>query len=323
MNPRIFVSVPDDRHLNDRRRGLKRAIVGAVADLGFDVVGFEPEQFGTDLAANPDEWTVGRAQTLLQRCDGLLVLALARMHIHVADSEADLAPASVPVPKPVPTTYNHLEGALGISLGLPLLVVIEAGMDRSGILSSGIKPAIVPVDATASWVDSPSFRSFLPTWSERVRERRDVFLGYCSKGSAIALEVRLFLEQSGFTVLDWSRDFAKAGATILDEIEGAATRCRCAVFLFTKDDEVAKAAQGEPTFNAVPRDNVLVEAGYFTRARGKARVAIIREAGTKMPADFGGVIYLGFNDRQNISEVKEGLLGFLGRALSASVEEKV
>jgi predicted nucleotide-binding protein len=316
MKPRIFVSVPDDRHLDTRRRRLKRAIVREIERLGFEVVGFEPEQFAPGRAANPDEWTVERAQALLQRCDGVLILALARRHIRVIAAEED-AGAKTSAAIPLPTTYNHLEGALGIALGIPTCLIIEAGMERHGIFNSDIKPVVLPGDATESWLKSRAFQAFLPKWAERVRERRDVFLGYCSKGSAVALKLRSFLEKREFTVLDWSRDFSKAGATILEEIERAATRCRCAVFLFTKDDEVAKAARRKANFKAVPRDNVLVEAGYFTRARGKARVAIIRQEGAKMPADFGGVIYLEFARRRDLSEVKAGLLKFLSRALSS------
>src|SRR4051812_11685768 len=102
MKPRIFVSVPDDRHLDDRRRSLKRAISGAIDKLGFEIVGFEPEQLGTGLPANPDAWTVARAQALLRRCDGVLVLALARMHIHVSSSQGEMAPGNFPILKPVP-----------------------------------------------------------------------------------------------------------------------------------------------------------------------------------------------------------------------------
>jgi hypothetical protein len=44
--PRIFVSVPDDRHLDNRRLQLKRAIISFVAGRGFEMDGFEPEQYG-------------------------------------------------------------------------------------------------------------------------------------------------------------------------------------------------------------------------------------------------------------------------------------
>jgi hypothetical protein len=241
---------------------------------------------------------------------------LARTHVHASVDDGNGRPKIAPLATPVPTPYNHLEGALAVSLGLPLLIVAEKGMARDGIFNSGVKAVEVPSDASAAWVRSHAFRSFLPTWSKRVRDRRDVFLGYCSKGGKVASALRASVERAGFTVLDWSEHFAKAGAFILDEIERAATRCRCAVFLFTKDDELGKAATRKASAKALPRDNVLVEAGYFTRARGKARVAIVREAGTKMPADFGGVIYLGFDDRKDLTDVKAGLVEFIKTALS-------
>lgn len=319
MKPRIFVSVPDDRHLDDRRRRLKRAIIGAVAGRGFDVVGFEPEQFGTGASRRSHAWTADRAQALLRRCDGLLVLALARTHIHLAGSvHASSARRRNLVPKPVPTPYNHLEGALGLSLGIPILVVFESGMDRDGIFYSGFKPAEIPRRATKAWATSDDFLSHLPDWIDRIQARRDIFLGYCSKGNEVARELRVYLERLGFTVMDWSRDFKAAGATILEEIERAASLCRSSIFVFTRDDELSKNARGKASFDAVPRDNVLFEAGYFMHVRGKSRVAIVREAGTKMPVDLGGVIYLSFSDRGNLAATKRGLRKFMTSALAAN-----
>jgi predicted nucleotide-binding protein len=87
------------------------------------------------------------------------------------------------------------------------------------------------------------------------------------------------------------------------------------VFLFTKDDELEAKATGEASSDSLPRDNVLLEAGYFTRSHGKDRVAIVREAGTKMPADLGGVIYLSFDDRKQLAKTKAGLIKFLEETL--------
>lgn len=47
MAPRIFISVPDDRHLDDRRQRIKRSVLRVIASQGLNAVGFEPEQFGT------------------------------------------------------------------------------------------------------------------------------------------------------------------------------------------------------------------------------------------------------------------------------------
>lgn len=314
--PRLFVSVPDDRYLDERRLQLKQAIIGAITSHGFAVAGFEPEQFGTGMPVHLDAWTVERAMQLLRRCDGAVVLALARSTAQMQFA----APPPYPTPAapvPLPTPYNHLEGALAISLGLPVLLFREEGMEPSGIFASGIKPIVLPAHADAGWTTGKAFHDLMASWHQRMDARRDVFLGYCSRASDVAKELRDHMESQGYSVVDWTRDFAKGGATILDEIERASDRCRCAVFLFTKDDELADVATAKATFDALPRDNVLLEAGYFTRAHGKARVAIIREAGAKMPADLGGIIYLGFDDRKQLGALKQDLLGFLSSVHAA------
>ncbi len=101
------------------------------------------------------------------------------------------------------------------------------------------------------------------------------------------------------------------GSTILDEIERSARECSCGIFLFTKDDPLA----APDASHAAPRDNVVFEAGYFTRSKGKERALIIREDGAKMPADLGGNIYLGLKDRTDISPIHTQLTRFLEQQL--------
>lgn len=313
-SPRIFVSVPDDLHLDDRRKALKRAIIGFVKKQGFNVVGFEPEQWGARLVKNLQTWEMAKANQLIRRCDGALVLALARLHVRVvAPNDFNNADAGRIFPQPTP--YNHLEGALALAQQLPLLLFLEENMDRSGIFASGTKSCVIPANADQKWVRSESFKTHFDAWTMEVMDRRDVFLGYCSKADITARRIRKYLESQGYSVLDWARDFKPAGATILEEIERAASQCRCAVFLFTKDDEIGNKAKAKASFDAIPRDNVLLEAGYFTQARGKDRVAIIRESGAKMPADLGGIIYLSIEDRDALLPVKRGLRKFLQDAL--------
>lgn len=309
--PRVFVSVPDDRHLDDRRKALKRAILHCIAGRDIELVGFETEQFGAGLALNREIWTVERASTLMKKCDGALILALARRTVKVIAPNRGGNREVVALP----TVYNHLEGALAVSAHLPVFILFEENMDRAGIFDSGIKPASIPDGAGDEWIDSESFLMHFNAWNLQLRDRRDVFLGYCSKANSCAIEIRDYLEANGFSVLDWSRDFKPAGATILEEIEGASRRCRCAVFLFTRDDELGKRAKAKASFEAVPRDNVLLEAGYFTQARGKERVAIVREEGAKMPVDLGGIIYLSLEDRSRTLSVRKRLLRFLDLAL--------
>ena len=109
------------------------------------------------------------------------------------------------------------------------------------------------------------------------------------------------------TVLDWQTDFS-SGQNILQQIGRASDRCSAGIFLFTRDDELA--AQGSAEDDAVPRDNVVFEAGYFIHAKGKDRVLVVREEGAKMPADLGGDIYAALPDRNHIGPILDGLRRF-------------
>lgn len=306
--PKIFISVPDDRHLDAERIALKKAILKGISDSGLDIIGFEQHQFGK--SSHLDSWTVERANELIHRSDGVVVLALARLTVQVIDPKSG---PSLPITQPTP--YNHLEGALAISAGVPLLILKEENMDQRGIFDAGVAPAIIPSNANISWASSDIFKSYLIAWQERVHERADVFFGYCGKASDTATEIRKYLEKNGFKIVDWSLDFKRGGATVWEEIERASQRCKAAIFLFTKDDDLKENATQKLSFDAMPRDNVLVEAGFFTRSHGKSRVAIIREKGAKMPSDFGGIIYLGFDDRNKLRKTKDDLLLFLKEAL--------
>src|SRR6266849_9962786 len=106
---------------------------------------------------------------------------------------------------------------------------------------------------------------------EKLKERRDIFLGYCSSSSATALEIKTFLIDSlDLSVLDWATDF-DLSTTILEQIELASIRCGAGIFLFTKDDPLADIGGKD---RAVPRDNVVFEAGFFSAIKGKEKVLI-------------------------------------------------
>jgi predicted nucleotide-binding protein len=138
--------------------------------------------------------------------------------------------------------------------------------------------------------------------------RRDVFLGYSSASTVTATAIKRYLQSLGVKVLDWQTDFIP-GRTILDQIEQAAARSLGGIFLFTKDDDLADKGQQDL---AVPRDNVVFEAGYFIGLKGKHNVLIIRESGSKMPADLGGDIYAPLADKNSIMPIERSLSAFVG-----------
>jgi hypothetical protein len=147
----------------------------------------------------------------------------------------------------------------------------------------------------------------------RFHDYRDLFFGYCSRADETASRIRMYLESRGFSIWDWARDF-RVGRTILDEVRRAATLCRCGLFLFTADDPLG----GVPNPVAIPRDNVILEAGYFISAHGSERVVVVQEQGVKMPADLGGLIYLNMESREQWEPVAKKVAESLRLAILSS-----
>ena len=292
--PCIYVSVPDDTHLTDEQLSLKNAILKAITDKGLELQIFHK----TGIPAN-QAWSFQNANSLMSRCHGVAVLAFAKWRgaRQLNGQVADL-----------PSEYNHLEGGLAIAHNVPILLVTDRTVNTAGItyVGGGARVYFWPRDRGPDWVHSDDFGQYLSMWVNEITSHRKVFLGYCSRAKPTADAVTLYIEHElGTKVLNYSLDF-RPGNFILEQIENAANECTCGVFLFTKDDEIVGAEN-----QAAPRDNVIFEAGYFTRAKGKERVLIIREEGTKMPADLGGVVYISLKNREDIAPIETQIRRFL------------
>jgi len=163
---------------------------------------------------------------------------------------------------------------------------------------------IIPSKPTPKWLTTKEFTVPFGYWLQELKDRRDVFLGYCGASKKVAKQVTALLKKLGYSVLDWAADFDPA-STILSRIEEAAHRCGAGIFLFTEDDALSPE---DGVGRAAPRDNVVFEAGYFIAHKGKPRVLIVREAGAKMPADLGGDIYAEFASRRTAAATIEPTL---------------
>jgi len=290
---RVFISGPREVYLGARQKALRAAILGEVMKLGYEATAFGTPEGGTGLAKRTP-WNREEALEAMRGCVGVVLLGFPLWRTRDGDRDMGLA-----------TEYCHYEAALAAALDLPILALLETGTAGRGAFDprAGTPVLDIPADATPDWVTGPEFQRFLAAWADQLAQRRDVFLGYCSAAKRVAARVRAALEADGITVIDWARDFRKAGS-ILSEIEAAAVRCSAAILLFTRDDELEKSGV------AMPRDNVLLEAGYFMRAKGKQRVLIAREEGARMPADLGGDIYVPFK-RGRTDALLEGVRQFI------------
>jgi hypothetical protein len=294
---RIFVSLPADQWLSDQENETKWGIVSEIERLGYTTeVFFDPR--GTTSLAASQAWSAAECENVMQHCDGCVLLGFARWRFtHEAD------------PFWLPTDFNHYEGAMAYSQSLPLLVFVQDGVQRRVVFDPSYKGYVgaIPKEPTIAWLDTKGFKVPFKYWKDQLSARRDIFLGYCSTSAKTAAKVKRFLTVTlGLTVLDWAFDFDPA-TTILNQIEEASKRCGAGIFLFTKDDALSERAG---TSRAVPRDNVVFEAGFFSAAKGKSRVLVVLQKGAKMPADLGGDIYAALLDKEDIKPIEPVLKKF-------------
>lgn len=295
---RVYVSMPADDWLNARQNALKWGIVEQIEQIGFaPEIFFDPS--GRRSIASGRAWSAAAADDVARHCHGAAIIGLPRWEVDDPGGRVGLA-----------SDFCHYEGALAQTLGLPLLVVAQENLAFRVVFDRNFGPhiGVFPSDADASWLSAPEFRVCFQHWQHQLTHRRDLFLGYCGASTSVARAFRRYMEGSlHASVLDWQRDF-KPGRSVLEQIEEARLRCTAGVFIFTKDDDLN--VHGSVS-QAIPRDNVVFEAGFFASAKGKERVLIIRESGTKLPADLGGDIYAVFDDRAKLTGAKKTLRQFV------------
>lgn len=85
---------------------------------------------------------------------------------------------------------------------------------------------------------------------------------------------------------------ANRGRTIIEKVE-ANSDVGFVVVLLTPDDEGCK--KGE-VLEPRPRQNVLLELGYFIGKLGRERVCAFRRGNVNIPSDFAGVVWTTMDD---------------------------
>lgn len=296
---RIYISMPGDQWLDARQNRLKWGIVDQIERLGYI-----PEIFFSPRAkrglASGKAFTPAEAEGVARRCVGAAVIGLPRWTFTTPKGEVKLA-----------SEFCHYEGALARSFGLPTLIVRQRDLLQRVVFDDRFGPYIgdFPEDSGVEWLRTKQFRTVFQHWKNQLSDRRDIFLGYCSTSTQTAKKLKTFLKtELQVKVLDWRTDFSP-GLTVLEQIQDAAARCTAGIFLFTRDDMLTDDSSSKA--KAVPRDNVVFEAGYFTSVKDRHYVLIVLESGAKMPADLGGKVYASLKDKSDIGPIKQAVRKFV------------
>ena len=125
------------------------------------------------------------------------------------------------------------------------------------------------------------------------------------RNEGLRAQVARLLERLGLDAIILQEQ-ADRGRTVIEKFEDHALDVGYAVALLTPDD-YGKGPDDEewPDAPNRARQNVILELGYFMGTLGRDRVAALYEAGTELPSDIHGVLYIPLDATWELRLAKE------------------
>jgi hypothetical protein len=105
---------------------------------------------------------------LMEKCSGTVVIALERSYFPTGVDKRG-GPNEVPFTNVrLPTPWNHIEAAMSYARGLPLMVIVEAGLKSEGLLERGYDWYTLWVKPELAALHSNEFNGVLASWKEKM-----------------------------------------------------------------------------------------------------------------------------------------------------------
>lgn len=157
----VFVSVGGTA--NETQEGFVRAVEDRLRSEGMI-----PHTVGRNtFSADSPLKTV---EQLMDRCAGTVVLALERTYFESGYEKRGGKNVRPLEHIKLPTPWNHIEAAMSYTRGLPLLVVVENGLNNEGLLEHGYDWYVQKVALDTASLSSPEFNGVLASWKQKMIE---------------------------------------------------------------------------------------------------------------------------------------------------------
>lgn len=167
----------------------------------------------------------------------------------------------------------------GINLGS---ITVLASIDSQGQLIGRWRSTI----GTEGIFSAKRFE--LSTLAQSLPKNNSVFLVHGHDEGAKQAVAR-FLEQLGITPVILQEQINR-GMTLIEKFEDFASRAGFAIVLMTADDIGYPINQEEKKRNR-PRQNVVLELGYFSARLGRNRTLVLMKGDVELPSDVLGLVY--------------------------------
>jgi len=107
---------------------------------------------------------------LMDKCSGTVVIALERCFFPTGVEKRG-GPKETPLTDiRLPTPWNQIEAAMSYARGLPLMVIVQAGLKSEGLLEHGNDWYVQSVNLEVAALHSNEFNGVLASWKEKILE---------------------------------------------------------------------------------------------------------------------------------------------------------
>jgi hypothetical protein len=113
---------------------------------------------------------VEAARALIGACHGAVVIAFERTRILTALEKPDSPEQKDVRDERHPTVWNQMEAAMAYAQKVPMLMIVETGLKRQGMLSDRLEWMAMETDLSPSFLTSEQFRQVFAEWLNLVRQ---------------------------------------------------------------------------------------------------------------------------------------------------------
>ena len=106
----------------------------------------------------------------MHQCSGTVIIAFERTYIDKGKERRDSIKEKDLSNEICPTVWNHIEAALAYSFNHPLLVIVEEGLRKEGLLETGYDWYVQWVDIDANILHGREFAGVFNDWKKRVEQ---------------------------------------------------------------------------------------------------------------------------------------------------------
>ena len=105
---------------------------------------------------------------LMEQCSGAVVIALERFY-YPKGIEKRGGPKAMNLEEvKLPTPFNQIEAAMAYTRGMPLLMIVEEGLQDKGLLERGYDWYVLYLEPVKASLNTPEFNGVLASWKRKI-----------------------------------------------------------------------------------------------------------------------------------------------------------